>query len=791
MHQGWPLTGRQEELGFVTHIMGGAGSAGVLVAGAAGVGKTRLAREALASFAQRGADPRWAVATASARTLPLGAFAHLLTVPDAGAPDPALVLRQAGAALLAGAPPGGVVVGVDDAHLLDDLSATLVHQLAMGRNAPLVVTVRSGEPTPDAVTALWKDGHLRRLELQPLSEVETATLVEAVLGGQLESHSAHRLYAASQGNALYLRQLVDGALAAGNLQSASGVWQWRGESAVTPQLAEIVEARIGQLPDGVRAVVDLLAFSEPLGVPMLGELADPAAIEQAEWSGLITVEPEGLRIQARLAHPLYGEVVRSRTSTLRARRLRGRLAEALAATGARRSGDTLRLAALHLDSGLPASPRLLTTAAKQALALFDLTLAERLARAAVAAGAGIDASAVLGHALSWQQRPEEAEGVLAPLVAVATTDDQRVRVAFTRSGNLFWTLGRADDGERALREAIEAISDDRYRAELRALGICFAFFRNRPIEAAGAAESLLTSADIDEAAVLWAAAGRACALAVMGRSEEALGLVDKYLDVIEHHPETAFHRVTLGFAENIALRSAGRTADAERAARRDLRLSGSTAWGTHCASLFRGQAALDAGLTVTAARWCTEAVAGFAGHDPSDWTFKSLLQLTKALAMSGDAVRARRALADTEAVYRASVEVFEPDLFLGRAWVAAAEGAVSEALDLARQAATIAAASGQFGVEVQALHTAVCFGDRTVAGRLAELRSVVDGVRAPVAAAHAAALAAADGAGLDAVSGALEDMGALLLAADAAAQAAIMYHQRGNRARGVASAARA
>lgn len=44
----------------------------------AGVGKTRLAREALAAAGQRGSLTRWAVATASARALPLGACAATL-----------------------------------------------------------------------------------------------------------------------------------------------------------------------------------------------------------------------------------------------------------------------------------------------------------------------------------------------------------------------------------------------------------------------------------------------------------------------------------------------------------------------------------------------------------------------------------------------------------------------------------------------------------------------------------------------------------------------------------------
>lgn len=79
--RGWPLTGRVKELSRISGLTRRRdGPAGVVLAGPAGVGKTRLAREALAAAEQRGAVTRWAVGTASARTLPLGAFAATLGV---------------------------------------------------------------------------------------------------------------------------------------------------------------------------------------------------------------------------------------------------------------------------------------------------------------------------------------------------------------------------------------------------------------------------------------------------------------------------------------------------------------------------------------------------------------------------------------------------------------------------------------------------------------------------------------------------------------------------------------
>src|SRR5271156_3536951 len=75
VHLKWPLTGRAEELQMIEAAVSDPDSSGILIRGAAGVGKSRIAREALSSAASKGRETRWAVATSSARALPLGAFA--------------------------------------------------------------------------------------------------------------------------------------------------------------------------------------------------------------------------------------------------------------------------------------------------------------------------------------------------------------------------------------------------------------------------------------------------------------------------------------------------------------------------------------------------------------------------------------------------------------------------------------------------------------------------------------------------------------------------------------------
>ena len=71
--------------------------------------------------------------------------------------------------------------------------------------------------------------------------------------------------------------------------------------------------------------MDLVALAEPVAVQTLFALTSPTDLEQSEDRGL--VRTDGL--VARLAHPLYGEVRRSAVGTLRARRLRGRVAQTL------------------------------------------------------------------------------------------------------------------------------------------------------------------------------------------------------------------------------------------------------------------------------------------------------------------------------------------------------------------------------------------------------------------------------------------------------------------------------
>src|SRR4029077_7189912 len=204
----------------------------------------------------------------------------------------------------------------------------------------------------------------------------------------------------------------------------------------------------------VSDVIDVLAVGEPIELAALTRITNAAAVEEAETRGLITLEPAGGGIEVRVAHPLYGQVRRRRAARTRLRRLRGLVATELAASSDR---DDIRVvvrrATLSLDSDLTPDGDLLVSAAHGAVWLADLPLADRLAEAAIRAGAGPEPNFVRAHALSWLGRGGEAEAVLAEIPTNRLTDADQARFAFLRASNMLWALGDPAGAKEVIDDA--------------------------------------------------------------------------------------------------------------------------------------------------------------------------------------------------------------------------------------------------------------------------------------------------------------------------------------------------
>jgi hypothetical protein len=299
----WPLTGRSDEMRVIEAAISASDLSGIVVFGAAGVGKSRIVREALSAASSRRYECRWAVGTTSAQKLPLGAFTAWT---ETTANDHLQLVRGVIEALTTAGPGTTVVLGVDDAHLLDELSTFVLHQIVQRGAAKVVLTIRDGEPVPDSVQEVWKDGQFDRLDLQPLSSEETTELVASALGGPIDPDAATRLWKLTRGNALYLCNIVEQELADGRIEQQDGWWRWIGEPVIPNSLVQLIESRFGNLPAAVGDAIDALAVGEPIELATLRQITDPDAIEDANTRGLITVEKVDAGIEVRVAHPLYG-----------------------------------------------------------------------------------------------------------------------------------------------------------------------------------------------------------------------------------------------------------------------------------------------------------------------------------------------------------------------------------------------------------------------------------------------------------------------------------------------------
>lgn len=128
------------------------------------------------------------------------------------------------------------------------------------------------------------------------------------------------------------------------------------------------------------------------------------------------------------------------------------------------------------------------------------------------------------------------------------------------------------------------------------------------------------------------------------------------------------------------------------------------------------------------------------------------------------------------------------DLLEAKAWTAVAGGSVPRAHTLLVEAATLAERRGDRVGEASALHALARLGfAREVLSRLDALTGIMEGQLIQAFAAHARGLAAHDGDALEVVSDVFHDMGANLLAAEAASLAAVARRQHGDPRRAVAA----
>ena len=774
----WPLVGRASELAAIAELLANADRSGVVLAGPAGVGKTRLAEECAALAARAGFRVVTISASDAARSIPLGALAHLLE------PEPRRELRvdllqRAAASISSGATP--VLLIVDDGHLLDDASAAVIHQLAFDRAAFVAMTIRTGEPVPDPILKLWKDGLALRIDLAPLDEIEVDELLAAVLGA-VDGGTRRELWSRSQGNALYVRELLLGGLESGALTETDGLWRLTGSLTASPRLAELVESRLAGLEDAERRALELVSAGEPLDIAIVESVVGREPLEALDGRGLLAVDRSAGHHELSLAHPVHGEVLRAVMSPLRRVGVYRTLADAVGA-GTIEERDLVRVARWRLEGGGETDVSLMIAAARRAYFDHGDELAERLARAALDAGAGAEAGVVLLQVLGVTSRHDERIELAIGLVDGPLDELTRAKVVMEWANALYW--GHSDEaGALALLEGHAATVDDRaMRDELHALVAAFHLLSGRPVEAIEAASPILERDD--GRAFVEAATAAGPALAIVGEGERAIAVARRAYDIAlalgdqESMADPGLHVVTQVFA----LTELGQLDEAQAIAQMgyDTSIAMRSRSGQGWFALMHGRVALQTGDMTGARRWFGEASVllnevGWPGA--RRWASAGRIL---AAAAGGDAAGAVAAALELDRQGDGPARMMEADVVRARGWLAHVQVDELGRDRLLDEAVEIAMEAGTFSLAVQAWHDIARFGRAALAAPvLADLAGRVDGRIAAVRARHAAALARQSSDELVRAGDEFESIGALLLAAEALAAASAASRRQGS-----------
>ena len=791
----WPLVGRGEELERCVEALTSGQVRAVFVHGPAGVGKTRLAEEVVGRITKVGRATQRVRASLASSALPLGAVAHLLPsdVLDRSF-DPLSVYAGVVASLrVARAGRGPLVILVDDAQWLDQTSAVLFGQLLDGGELALVGTVRTGEDAPPAVAGLWRRDDVGRVDLGELTYADVDALLHLVLGGPVDHGAIARLWSASAGNPLFVRELVLGALAGGDLVQRRSVWWLGGTLASTPRLSEIISRRIADASVSARSALDVLGVWDSVGLRELTDLCGAGAVEELERAGLVEVRVDRRRQSVALAHPLHGEVVRAELPTTIRNRILLERADRIEAHGARRREDVLLVATARLEGGGEVDAHVLTSAARIARAGFDFALVDRLTAAVVAAQPSAEAVLLRAEALHERSDYAQVEELLAGWpIQTAHDETVDVQLAAMRVRNLMWGLDRADDSLRVNRETRAVLTSVDSIDELITDEALTLVHTQRPTEAL-AALAQMSATPAPRSRVLRAIAEVPAQIA-LGRCETALAMT--LVAHAEHRAlgdQTAIaHRGVHVIHRIDALTDAGRISEAraiaadgyERVARSGRPL------GRDWLGIGLGRAALLGGQPRTAARWLSECVELSATNDFDAPRRLELSYLAIALAWSGELDDARRCLAEQDVAPPSPFRELEQPL--GAAWVLAAAGDLSGARRSLLQIADRAEDSDQRALAAWVLHDVARIGGADdVVERLAAVADECEGALAPAYAASAGALARHEAAGLDDAAERFAAMDMYLLAAEVATAAAEAHRLGGARRSASASSAQA
>jgi DNA-binding CsgD family transcriptional regulator/tetratricopeptide (TPR) repeat protein len=588
------LVGRDDEMallaGLIRDVARGRAGGSVLIEGEPGIGKSALARAALAEAPEAGCQVFWGAGDELGQALPLLPFLDGLRVrepsanprrnaivqllrgevsADRGTDVPAVLAEQLLALVTEQCAIQPTILVVEDLQWADQASIALWGRLAKSAQHEPLLLVGTMRPVPQrgdllALRRLAADAV--RIQLAALTEPAVAKLVAALAGGRPGSDLL-RLADGAAGNPLYITELLAALERGSGLTiTESGAAELAGGSAPVSLSAAIAD-RLGFAAGPVREVLRAAAllgmdFAVPDLAVVLGRNVPDLipAVDEARAAGVLAESGHGLGFRHRLIRAaLYDEM----PAPVRAawHRDAGR---ALAEAGAPADRVARQMLRATAESGGAAEP-------------VDEWMLDWLARSAdslVAQAPGV-AAELLTQAVASSPAGPARPGWLASRLADALyrTGD---RAAAERVANrarehaepdvlvdLQWTLAQcrmlAGESAASLATLEQALATPGISAGHRARLLVLAARTHSnlgEVERAGrVAASALTAASEagDNWAMGWALLLMAGMTSAGGRMADALPLFDRALAATEAEPALSDLRLLLGINKAVAL----------------------------------------------------------------------------------------------------------------------------------------------------------------------------------------------------------------------------------------------